>query len=258
MVYKARVQAGIDKASECWWKTKTEMCKHHIRGKCDRGAQCTFAHSSDELRGEVARDHGASSSVTGATSSSVTGASSGVRGLIRPRTATSPTPPENEEQRKQMRTVNEVEVVDAPPEGPSMAALPVGSPAPPEGTGESTGDEDVDDLLVGGFRWREGDIISNSTCVAVLPHKGPLVWLSSEREMENHDLHGAPWMTNAGVIVRCDHGEPVWTLDGMYQVSAHILDECPSPGTQIPNMDAMMPMMYNTCMMVQCVRKPMY
>ena len=54
---------AIQKALECQWAVKTEMCKFFLAGRCDRANMCTFAHSEDEIRlrehkpvGSVRRD----------------------------------------------------------------------------------------------------------------------------------------------------------------------------------------------------------
>ena len=54
---------AIQKALECQWAVKTEMCKFFLAGRCDRAHMCTFAHSEDEIRlkgqkpvGSVRRD----------------------------------------------------------------------------------------------------------------------------------------------------------------------------------------------------------
>jgi hypothetical protein len=268
------------------------MCKHHQKGWCDRGDQCTFAHSTDEL---VQPPH----SIWGRPQETGSASSGGPQPLIPPaeisgpcsssggpslpaivhapvakarpgatvskRTAipTVPTAAEGE-RRKQLRLQHPADV-PGPGEGKRRKLLrpqhPAGVPGPgkptpeePDGPAEPDGPTPLD-RLVCGWRWREGECMAthpSTTCVAVLPHNGPLVWLSTQADVEDLDLDGPCWMVNAGVIVRCDCDKAVVSLGGMYQVFAPFLTSKPSCCADI---DSMMPVMYNTCIQVQCVRQ---
>lgn len=45
---RSAVKDKVDRSSIHFQKTK--MCKFHLLGVCTRGAQCSWAHSQDELK----------------------------------------------------------------------------------------------------------------------------------------------------------------------------------------------------------------
>jgi hypothetical protein len=52
---RASFRKGIAKANLVGWKRKVEICKHWVKGECDRGDECTFAHGDAELRAPISK-----------------------------------------------------------------------------------------------------------------------------------------------------------------------------------------------------------
>jgi hypothetical protein len=259
MNWEHKVREAILKSRECYWKFKSEMCKHYVNGWCDRGNACTFAHSADELvppgggpqHPPVAHNHPTGGSCQqGTSSSSSVSPQPLLQPLFPPRVM--PGPPAAKS-RPEALTGKRKATTPTAAEGERRKQLRLQHPADVPGPDEDT----PLDALVVGFRWREGECLGknpNTACVAVLPHNGPLVWLSTEEDVLDLALDGPCWMVNAGVIVRCDCVKPVVSLGGMYQVFAPFLSSKPCLNTCLPDMDSMMPVMYNTCIQVQCLR----
>jgi hypothetical protein len=239
MANPAAVRKGIARSEECSWNRKVSMCKFYQLGKCDRGAQCTFAHSADELRIPGSNRHEPSSSSSSVMPKARPGAT-----RMRARSAATPTASENEQQRKQQRHVYETEVVDDDEAGKMVE---------PEGDqDELAGDEEEPDALVADENtWHTGDRVSSSTCLAVLPNNGPLVWVSPTTDLLDDSDGGFVRGIKTGVIVKCEGGTGFAVFEDMHQVSAYVLD------SMATDYDSLMPIMFNTCMQVLWVTDPM-
>ncbi len=49
MTHSEAVQRGINRSNECSWNRKHTLCKFWLRGECQRGQDCSFAHGAAEL-----------------------------------------------------------------------------------------------------------------------------------------------------------------------------------------------------------------
>lgn len=234
-----------------------------LQGSCDRGAQCTFAHSKDELlepgrrsdytrrgdrreddtrRGD--RDSGGAASSNAAASASLRYASARQRQSFPGRKHGRSRSPDRrrrspEPERRRRSTPRSEGVRSVGRRSPSTAP-PSPDASPPVGSPGGTSPSPVE------VYYTPEQVVGKAVCLTTFPYGGPMIWVGTQTDASDEQHLD---LLNVKVIVRCKSGGANSSIFYISQIGAPFLDEIPG-GKIYSSLQEMMAPTWNVCTQV--------